>query len=139
MTRFLKTTAIAALVASTAVPAFAAGHMDLNSMTCTQYNDLSAEDKNKVAMLAIDEVNSGSASQADASNETAKATDDTTVTGSGESPVGSDPDSAMASTTTEAGNDMSEYEEEMAIMNGICDSNGDAMVLDAAAGVKGNR
>ncbi len=139
MTRFLKSTAIAALALSTAMPAFAAGHMDLNSMDCAMYNDLSAEDRNKVAMMAIDEVNSGSAAQADASNDTAKATEDTQSAASTESPVGEAPDTAMAETTTEAGSDMSEYEEDIALLNLTCEGNSESTLLDAASGIMGNR
>lgn len=139
MTRLFKTTAIAALALTTAMPAFATGQTDLNSMDCGMYNDLAAADKDKVAMMAIDEVSSGSASQADASNDTAKATADTTVAGSTESPVGEAPDSAMAITTTQAGSDMSAYAEDVAILNDICMGNREAALLDAAAGVRGNR
>lgn len=139
MTRLIKSTAIAALALTTALPAFATGTVDLNSMDCAMYNDLAAADKNKVAMMAINEVSSGSAAQADASNETAKATADTTVAGSTESAVGEAPDSAMATTTTQAGSDMTAYEEDVAILNDICMSNGESTLLDAAAGIKGNR
>ena len=74
MTRFLKATAIAALAITTALPAFAAAHLDVNSMTCEAYNDLSGADRDKVALMVVaDMANNSDATVAD-NNGTATAT-----------------------------------------------------------------
>lgn len=38
MTNTFKTLAVAALMSTLSVPAFAAAHLDLNGMTCEEYN-----------------------------------------------------------------------------------------------------
>jgi hypothetical protein len=135
MTRFFKSTAIAALALSTAMPAFAAGHLDLNSMTCDQYEELSRADRNAVAIAAVSELSSGAATSVD----TATATDSTNVASSTESPADTADTSATATTTSGAGDDMSRYEEEIAMMNRICTFNPTTMVMEAAAGQRGKR
>ena len=53
----MKTLAVAGLVSVMSVPAFAAAHLDLNSMTCEEYNGLSGADRDKVAVMAISAMN----------------------------------------------------------------------------------
>jgi hypothetical protein len=141
MTRFFKSSAIAAVAFSAALPAYAATEVDINSMTCAQYEDLAPADRDTVAMLAISElaVDPAAVQEAEEANDPAKAVADTGTEPATESPVGSMPDSATASTTTNAGSDMSNYEEELAIMNRICTLNPTTMVMEAAAGLTGKR
>ena len=55
----LKTLAIAGLLGTVSAPAFAAAHMDMATMTCAQYQELSDEDKMDVASMAIAELEDG--------------------------------------------------------------------------------
>lgn len=56
MTRLFKITAAAALALTTAMPAFAAAHLDHSTMTCEEYNGLSAADQSTVAAMAVAEI-----------------------------------------------------------------------------------
>ena len=116
MTRLFKTTAIAALALSTAMPAFATAHLDVSSMTCEQYNELSGADRDKVAMMALAEISGVS--------------DETIAENNG---------TATATSTVMAGDDESAMAEKIALLNRTCSRNWDAMVSEAAAGQSGTR
>lgn len=145
MTRLFKTTAIAALALTTAMPAFAAAHLDASNMTCEQYNELSGANRDKVAMMAIAEISGVSDATIADNNGTAKATDATEGTKAKESASGSaqtlaeNNGTATATSTVAAGNDQSAMEEKIAILNRTCSRNWDAMVSEAATGQNGTR
>lgn len=130
----LKTLAIAAVVAGTSMPVFAAGHLS-TSMSCEDYNQLSGANRDKVAMMAIAELQDN----VDPGDGTATATASSTGTAGTESASGTGTTSATATTTTNAGDDMSAMEEKMAILNRTCSRNWDASVMEAAAGQSGTR
>lgn len=134
MTRIFKTSAIAALVAATAMPAFAAAHLNIADMTCNEYEDLSRADRNKVAVMAVSELSGTTAVV-----QTPTATEATNVAPSTESPTGVADQSATATTTANAGDDMTRFQEEIKIMNNICTFNPTTMVMEAAAGLTGKR
>lgn len=145
MNTLMKSTAIAAIALTTALPAFAAGHMDLNSMTCEQYNELSGADRDKVAMMAVAEMsNSSDATIAD-NNGTATATNATEGSAAEESEAGAATTvakgngEATATSTVAAGDDMTRYAEEIKVLNRTCSRNWDAMVTEAASGMFGTR
>jgi hypothetical protein len=135
MTRLFKSTAIAALAMSAAMPAFAEAHMDLSTMTCVQYEDLSRADRNKVAVMAVSELSDPTTPTVD----TATATESTNVAESTESPADAADTSATATTTSNAGDDMTRYQEEISRMNSICTFNPTTLVMEAAAGQTGKR
>ncbi len=137
MTNFSKTTAIAAVLAtaSASAPAFAAAHMDLNTMTCEQYNELGGADRDKVAMMAIAELNENAQPTAG----TATATEDSVGTTAEESNTAVSEGSATATTIANADDDMIRFAEEIRVLNRNCSRNWDAMVLEAAAGQMGTR
>lgn len=135
MTRFFKTTALAALVATSSMPAYAAAHLDISTMTCNEYEDLSRADRNKVAVMAVSELSTGGA----VVSPNATATGSTVTTPATESAEGVADTSATATTTANAGDDMTRFEEEIKIMNGICTFNPTTMVMEAAAGLLGKR
>ena len=145
MTRLFKTTAIAALALTTAMPAFAAAHLDPSNMTCEQYNELTGANRDKVAMMAIAEISGVSDATIADNNGTATATDASEGTKAEESTAGSSTTTAdnngtaTATSTVNAGNDQSMMEEKMALLNRVCSRNWDAMVSEAAAGQAGTR
>lgn len=145
MTHIFKASAIAALIATTAAPAFAAAHMDLNSMTCEMYNQLTGADRDKIAMMAIAELNNNSDATIADNNGTATATAPLEGEAAEESPTGSvatiaeSNGTATATSTVAAGDDMSRFAEEVAVLNRTCSRNWDTMVLEAAAGQDGTR
>ena len=130
-----KIIASAALAGTLAAPAFADAHMDLNSMPCEMYNELSGADRDKVAIMAIAELDTN----ATATDGTATATDSSVGTEAEESEMAASEGSANATTIANADNDMSVYAEEIRVLNRTCSRNWDAMVLDAAAGQSGTR
>lgn len=121
MNNALKALAIAGLAGSISASAFAAAHLDMATMTCAQFKDLSAEDKLKVATMAVAEVDDGANGAAAAG--TPKAT---------ESSVG---DTTAAAST----NEDSEMENAPELLDTICDRNLDALVSEAAIGMAGTR
>lgn len=145
MNTLMKSTAIAAIAMTTAMPAFADGHMDLNSMTCEQYNELGGADRDKVAMMAVAEMSNTSDATIADNNGTATATDATEGTAAEESTAGSvtttaeNNGTAMATSTVAEGDDMTRYAEEIKVLNRTCSRNWDAMVTEAAAGMFGTR
>lgn len=145
MTRFFKTTAIAALALTTAMPVFADAHLNPSNMTCEEYNELSGANRDKVAMMAIAEITGVSDATIAANNGTATATNATESTKAEESTAGStqtiakNNGSATATSTVDAGNDQSMMEEKIALLNRMCSRNWDTMVSEAAAGQAGTR
>ncbi len=135
MTNTFKTIATAALISSLSVPAFAAAHLDLNSMTCEDYNQLGGADRDKVAMMAIMELNDNVMP----SDGTATATDSSVGTASEESNSAASAGSATATSIAGADNDMTRMAEEIGVLNRTCSRNWDATVLEAAAGQEGTR
>ena len=57
MNRTFKTLAIAGLMGTLSAPVFAASDLDVNSMTCEQYNGLGGADRDKVAVMAVSAMN----------------------------------------------------------------------------------
>ncbi|MEQ6249300.1 HdeA/HdeB family chaperone [Sulfitobacter sp. HNIBRBA3233] len=145
MNTFFKTAAAATIAMSTAVPAFAAAHMDLNSMTCEMYNELSGADRDKVAMMAIAETTDMTPGTVADNNGVPTATDAAESVKEEESPAGENTTSAdnngeaTATSTVAAGDDITRYAEEIRVLNRTCSRNWDAMVLEAAAGQSGTR
>jgi len=145
MTRFLKTTAIAALAMSTAMPAFAAAHLDVNSMTCGEYNALSPEDQNTVAALAVAEISGATGETVESNDGVATATAPLEGEAATESETGSSTTVAdnngeeTATSTVPAGDDETEFAENVELLNLTCANNIDAMVSEAAAGMDGTR
>lgn len=149
MTTFKKSAAITALTLTTALAApfaaSAAPMSDLNSMTCSEYNDLSVAEQNAVAIAAVAELSDNAAATIEDNNGVAKATDPLVGEKAEESASGSantiaDSDgTATATSTVPAGNDEVRFAEEIKILNLTCERNGDAMILEAAAGMSGTR
>lgn len=135
MTNSIKTIAAAALISTLSVPAFAAAHLDLHGMTCEEYNQLGGADRDKVAMMAIAELNDNVVP----TDGTATATDSSVGTAAEESNSAASSGSATATSIAGADDDMSRFAEEMAILNRTCSRNWDAMVTEAAAGQSGTR
>lgn len=127
-------TAIAAFAMCMSVPAFADGHLN-TSMTCDEYNQLTGANRDKLAMMAIAELNNSSV----AGDGTATATASSEGTASEESTEGTGGTSATATSIAGAGDDMSRMEEEMGVLNRVCSRNWDATVQEAAAGQFGTR
>jgi hypothetical protein len=137
MTNFFKTTAIAAVLAtaSASAPAFAAAHMDLNSMTCEQYNELNGAERDKVAMMAIAEL----IDNVQPTDGTVTATNNSIGTAAEESNSAVSEGSATATTISDADDDLTRYAEEIRVLYRTCSRNWDAMVTEAAAGQSGTR
>jgi len=138
MTNTLKTLAIAGLLGTISAPAFAAAHLDMATMTCAQYKDLTAEDQMKVAMMAVAEIDDGS--NGVGGDGTPQATDDSegTTTAAeatdGETSSGAKADGDEDNTTEE-----SKMENAIEALNVQCDRNLDTLVSEAAAGLDGTR
>lgn len=149
MTTIIKTLAIAGLMGSISVPAFAAAHMSA-SMTCAEFNALSAQDQITVAQMAIAEVSSGAdgmslRSESMAVESTggtttaAEATDGTSVQGSllsGES-MAVEPTGGNTEASNSTAVEMSVADLRAFMV--VCDQRLDAMVSEAAAGLTGGR
>lgn len=129
-----KTIAIAAVFASASAPVFADGHMS-TSMTCEEYNQLSGQNRDKIAMMAVADLNNDSV----AGDGTATATTTSEGTTAEESTTGNGGTSATATSIANAGDDMTRMEEEIARLNRVCSRNWDATVQEAAAGQFGSR
>lgn len=139
MTNLLKSAAIISLMAtaSASAPAFAAAHLDVNSMTCEEYNQLSGADRDKVAMMAIAELNDNG--QVTDGEPKATAASNTQASGesTGSNTVAKNDGEATATDTSGAGNDESRMAEEIGVLNRTCARNWDAMVTEAAIGGSG--
>lgn len=132
MTKFITSTAVATILSASA--AIAGGHMS-TSMTCEEYNQLSGADRDKVAVMAVMELNDDAVPTAG----TATATDDSVGTAAEESTSAASQGSATATSIAGAGDDMTRLAEEIGVLNRTCSRNWDAKVIEAAAGSEGTR
>lgn len=145
MTRFMKTTAIATLALTTAMPAYAAAHLDLTELTCGEYNAMSVEDQTKIANLAVIELRGATDGTVADNNGEAKAVESTEGTLAEESEAGStttiadNNGEATATTTVPAGNDESQFAEDIKLLNLTCARSINATIMEAAAGQDGTR
>lgn len=143
MNTFVKTAVAATVMTCFSAPAFAEAHMDLNSMTCAQYNELGGADRDRVAVMAVAELNDNSDATVADNNGEATATAPLTGDAAEESEAGeqatvADEDgTATATSTVDAGDDLARFAEEIEVLNLTCSRNVDAMVLEAAAGLSG--
>jgi len=141
----MTSTVIAALAMGTAMPAFAAAHEDTSQMLCAEYNDLPLNEQKLVAMAAITELSTHSDATIAPNNGTATATDATEGTHAKESPAGStdtiaeNNGTATATSTVGAGDDMSNYEERVQLLNLTCERSIEATVQEAVSGMEGTR
>ena len=136
MTNTFKTLAIAGLMGTLSTPLFAAAHMDLNSMTCEDYNQLSGAERDTIAVMAVSQLND----DGQPSDGTATATESSVGTAAVESDgTASLEGTAMATSTRPADDDMTRFAEEIKVLNRVCSRNWDAMVSEAAAGQFGTR
>ena len=144
MTRFILTTATAALVAgASALPALSAAESDLNSMTCADFRALDEAKQVEVAYMAIAEQNGGGESLRDTSKattatggETTEAEADNMVSG------GTQVDNNGTATATDGSDSMDREtvaEADMEALYAACDRNLDATVLEAASGMDTQR
>lgn len=132
----IKTLAAAGLVGALSVPAFAETHMDINSMTCEQYNELGGADRDEVAMAVLADMNSGTTG----SDGTAKANEPVDMEKEEESNTSASVEgSAVDSSIASADDDMTRMSEDIARLNRVCSRNWDATVTEAAAGLSGTR
>ncbi len=135
MNTTFKALAIAGLMGTFSTTAFAAAHMS-TTMTCEEYNQLGGADRDKIAMMAITDLNDNAAP----GDGTPTATESSVGTTSGESNTqASTEGSATATSIAGADDDMTRYAEEMGVLNRICSRNWDATVQEAAAGQFGTR
>lgn len=131
----IKTLAIAGLMGTISAPAFAEAHMS-SDMTCEEYNELSGADRDKVAMMAIAEMNE----TVNPGDGTATATESSVGTEAQESEGSASAEvSATATTIAPADDDAARMAEEMRVLNRICSRNWDATVSEAASGQFGTR
>ena len=135
MKKTLTTLTTAGFVSLMSVPAFAAAHLDLNSMTCEEYNQLGGADRDKVAVMAILELND----DVQPTDGTATATASSVGTDAEESNSAASSGSATATSIANADDDVSRLAEEIAVLNRTCSRNWDAMVKEAATGSAGTR
>lgn len=134
MTKTFKTLAVATLLSTLSAPAFAAAHLDVNSMTCEEYNQLGGVDRDKAAMLAVMKLNDGGAP----SDVNLKADGDVSTSTAAESNSAVS-ESLRSTSTADAGDDMSRFAEEIGVLNRTCARNWDATLIEAAAGMQGTR
>lgn len=138
MNTTFKALAITALMTTASAPAFAAAHMDMETMTCAQYNELSAEDQMIAANLAISEIDDGANGESmgggnkgsepiDTDTTAAEATDGDTSSGNR---ADGDEDDTTEQTMRQNAVDQ---------LNEICARSLDTMVSEAAAGLEAGR
>lgn len=130
-----KTIAAAGVLGLMSVPAYAAAHLDLNSMTCEEYNELGGADRDKVAVMAIAAMNDN----VQPTDGTATATASSVGTTQEESNSAASQGSATATSIAGADDDLTRFAEEIKVLNRVCSRNWDAMVTEAAAGMAGTR
>lgn len=135
MTKTFKTFAAATLISTLSVPAFAAADFDINSMTCEEYNQLGGADRDRAAVLAVMELNDDVVP----SDGTATATENSVGTAPQESEPAASQRSATATSTADAGDDMSRFAEEIGVLNRTCARSWEATLIEAAAGMEGTR
>jgi hypothetical protein len=145
MTKFVMTASATVLALTTAMPAFAAAHMDVNTLTCGEYNAMSEEDRTKLAMMAVTELKTNAEGTIAPNDGTATATDSVDSTAAEESTAGSSTTiadnngTATATSTAGAGDHESQYVEEIELLNLTCARSDTATLMEAAAGLDGTR
>ncbi len=139
----LKTLAIAGLMGTVSAPAFAAAHLDMATMTCAQYKELSDADKMEVASMAIAELET-SDSEGSLITETKNDGTEPSDTTAAEATDAEETEDSMIDNTkavedSEEADEMAdtEMEQEMEDFAVVCDQNPDALVSEAAAGLRG--
>lgn len=139
----LKTLAIAGLMGTVSAPAFAAAHLDMATMTCAQYKELSDADKSEVASMAIAELET-SDSEGSLITETKNDGTEPSDTTAAEATDAEETEDSMIDNTkavedSEEADEMAdtEMEQEMEDFAVVCDQNPDALVSEAAAGLRG--
>ncbi|SDF21204.1 HdeA/HdeB family chaperone [Sulfitobacter delicatus] len=139
----LKTLAIAGLLGTVSAPAFAAAHLDMATMTCAQYQDLSDEDKMEVASMAIAELEDGGHGGSMITETKNDGTEPSDISAAeatdAEETEGSMIDNVKAVEDSESADEMvdSDMEQEMEDFAVACSQNPDALVSEAAAGLRG--
>jgi len=139
----LKTLAIAGLLGTVSAPAFAAAHLDMATMTCAQYQELSDEDKMEVASMAIAELEDGGHGGSmitETKNDGTEPSDISVAEATdAEETEGSMIDNVKAVEDSESADEMvdSDMEQEMEDFVVACSQNPDALVSEAAAGLRG--
>ncbi len=139
----LKTLAIAGLLGTVSAPAFAAAHMDMASMTCAQYQELSDEDKMKVSSMAIAELKDGDHGGSmitETKNDGSEPSDISAAEATdAEETEDSLIDNTKAVEDSEEADEMAdtEMEQEMEDFMVVCNQNPDALVSEAAANLRG--
>ncbi|MCX7559259.1 hypothetical protein OS190_06725 [Sulfitobacter sp. F26204] len=138
MTNLFKTAAAVALLSTASAPAFAAAHLDMTTMTCAQYQDLSPEDQMKVATMAIASVDDGMNSEG--GDGEPKATEDSEgTTTAAEATEGNTTSGAKADGNEDDTTETSMSESALEAFNLQCERNLDTLVSEAAAGLDGTR
>lgn len=133
-----KTLAIAAVIGSASAPVFADGHLDMATMTCAQYKDLSAADQLTVATMAVAEIDDGMNGKA--GDGEPKATDDSVgTTTAAEATEGDTSSGAKADGDEDNTTEESAMTDAIEALNLQCDRNLDTLVSEAAAGLDGTR
>ena len=139
----LKTLAIASLLGTVSAPAFAAAHMDMATMTCAQYQELSDDDKMKVASMAIAELEDGghggsliTETKSDGSEPSDISAEEATDPEEAEDSL---IDNTKAVEDSEDADVMADtdMQQEMEDFMVVCNQNPDALVSEAAAGMRG--
>ncbi|MFG6529378.1 HdeA/HdeB family chaperone [Sulfitobacter sp. 1A15142] len=139
----LKTLAIASLLGTVSAPAFAAAHMDMATMTCAQYQELSDDDKMKVASMAIAELEDGghggsliTETKSDGSEPSDISAEEATDSEEAEDSL---IDNTKAVEDSEDADVMADtdMQQEMEDFMVVCNQNPDALVSEAAAGMRG--
>lgn len=142
MTNFLKSAAIASLMVTASAPAFAAAHMDLNSMTCTDYKALSEEDQGNVAMMVIEELQTTAKGTegGDMGNEAVGQTNTEESTDNNVESTSAANNGTQTKTEGENAENMkTQMMEKVELLNATCDRNIDATLMEAAIGDEGTK
>ncbi|KHA50361.1 HdeA/HdeB family chaperone [Sulfitobacter geojensis] len=138
MTRTFKTIAAAALLSSMSMPAFAAAHLDMTTMTCAEFNALESGDQMKVAEMAIAEIDDG-ANGVPTDGEPKATEDSVGTTTAAEATEGNTTAGAKADGNEDNTTEESQMTEAMEALVAQCDRNLDTLVSEAAAGLDGTR
>ena len=139
----LKTLAIAGLLGTVSAPAFAAAHMDMATMTCAQYQELSDEDKMKVSSMAIAELEDGDHGGSmitETKNDGSEPSDISAAEATDAEEIeDSLIDNTKAVEDSEEADEMADtdMQQEMEDFMVVCNQNPDALVSEAAANMRG--
>jgi len=146
MNKFVKLTAASIFAMSAAAPAFAASHaVDISTVTCGEYNAMGEADRDKLAVLAVQEI-SGMTGGSIVAEDGAIRGDETAATSPGqesaaqnESAVTSSDGAPAGTSTITAGNDETMMAEKVSLLNLTCERFSDVTLIDAASGNDGKR